>query len=163
DQHVIGRAELLQLDLAQAEGVEIAAQHREIRRLRRLDLDGDAALEVHAVVQAGMEEQDHRGDAEERRGREADDPAPHELDLGVVRDETEPKHHAFLSTGRTVGRLRRIQATIMKRTSTIAVNIEVRMPIAVVTAKPRTGPELREYRIAILISEVTLASKIVPK
>ncbi len=47
----------------------------------------------------------------------------------------------LVATGKTDGRKRRSQITINNRVNIIAVNIDVTMPIARVTANPRTGPE----------------------
>ena len=43
----------------------------------------------------------------------------------------------------------------------IAVNMEVTMPMASVTAKPRTGPEPKAYNSTAANSVVTFASMIV--
>ncbi len=44
----------------------------------------------------------------------------------------------------------------MSRVTVTAVNIEARMPIVSVTAKPRTGPEPSQNRTSTAISVVTL-------
>ena len=47
------------------------------------------------------------------------------------------------------------------RVPTMEVNIEVRMPIARVTAKPRTGPEPMENSTTAAMKVVTFASRMV--
>ena len=44
-----------------------------------------------------------------------------------------------------------------------AVTIEVRIPSAIETAKPRTGPEPKKYKMAAATNMVTLESTIVAK
>ena len=62
---------------------------------------------------------------------------------------------------RDLGRARCSQWEISSRTSTMAVNIEIRMPMLMVMAKPRMAPVPIANRISILISVVAFASTIV--
>ena len=52
---------------------------------------------------------------------------------------------------------------MMARVTTMAVNMEVKIPMESVTAKPLTGPVPIEYKIMATNKVVTLASKIVTK
>ncbi len=60
-------------------------------------------------------------------------------------------------------RLPPINKLITARVPTMAVNIEVKIPIASVTAKPAIGPVPTANKITAAIKVVILASKIVLK
>ena len=51
DQHVLGAAELLERDLAEAQALQGRAHRRQIGGTRHADLDQDAALKIDTVVQ----------------------------------------------------------------------------------------------------------------
>ena len=57
----------------------------------------------------------------------------------------------------------RYHSQICIRVIMTAENIDVAIPTASVTAKPRTGPVPRKYRMAAAIKVVRLESKIVAK
>jgi hypothetical protein len=54
------------------------------------------------------------------------------------------------------------QREVMRRTSTVAVNMVVMMPTQMVTAKPRTGGEPKMNRVTWASRVVTLLSIMVP-
>ena len=60
-----------------------------------------------------------------------------------------------------LGRARRSHRAVRSRTSTRAVNIDTRMPMLIVTAKPLIAPTPTKSRISIFRSVVTLESTIV--
>ena len=93
DQHVVGRAELLQLHFAEAERVERGAHLGEIGRARLgLHLDQRAALEVDAEIQPVDEVKRDRQDRHQRRHRKADAPEAHEVEFGVVGNDAKQAH-----------------------------------------------------------------------
>src|SRR5690606_1607870 len=155
------RAEFLQGHLAQVHAAEQIAQRREIRRLLHPNFHQNAASEVDAVIQPGIEEQDNGSDREESRNRQAGEAALHELDIGVVGNQTKAKHDRAPHTTSFLGRADFIQSTINCRTTRIAVNIDVTMPTEIATANPRTGPEPKANRIAMAMSVVRFESRIV--
>jgi len=72
--------------------VEIRPDDPLVDRLGQAKLDHHTAQEVDAVVQAGIEEQNDRCDAENRRNDQAGEAAPHEFYVGVVGDEPKRAH-----------------------------------------------------------------------
>ena len=68
-----GIAELLQGDLAEMQAVETAAHRREIGGLRGLHFHENAAGEIDAIVEAGRDEQRHRGDRQQHRDGDAEE------------------------------------------------------------------------------------------
>jgi hypothetical protein len=95
DQHLATPCYLLNLDGAACELCEGATHRCHILGRRESDLDDAAASEIDRIVEAGVKEKNHRGDAEDRGGDEASEaPAP-ELDGGAVRYEAQwPEHQA---------------------------------------------------------------------
>ena len=88
DQHVVGRAELLQLHLAEAEPAERRAHLGEVGVAGLgLHLDQRAALEVDAEIQPVEEIERDRQDRQQRRNGKADAPEAHEIEFGVVGDD----------------------------------------------------------------------------
>ena len=88
DQHVCGSAELLQLNFAEAEAAERRAERRNIGGSGfALNLKQRAAAEVDAEIQTMREEQNDRGDRQQRRDRKTDPAKPREVELGVIRDD----------------------------------------------------------------------------
>jgi hypothetical protein len=145
DEHVVRRAELDHLHVAEIEGIERGADLADVgRAVLRLDLDDRAALEVDAVVQADGKEQRERDDRHHDRQRHGDNSPPHERDSGVRRKQPDQAHlRDSGQIGTAVGRVRRTHTATIRRVTRKAVKIVVMMPMASVTAKPRTGPEPR--------------------
>ena len=94
DEHLGGRAELLQRDLAEAEAGERAPHLPDVGLPLRPHLDQDAAGEVDAEVESAAqkhrdrEHREHDGDDEEGAAQ------PQERDLRLVGDEPESPHDA---------------------------------------------------------------------
>src|SRR5919202_868973 len=163
DEHVVGRAEFLDLDLAQAQAVQFAADCAEIRLgLRRQNLHQRTAAEIDAVVEAHGGEEQGTYDGEHAGQRERVAPQPHEADLGVVRDETQVTH-GNPQIGTAAGRVMRSHCTTMSRVTVKAVNTVVTMPMASVTAKPWIGPVPDKNRITAAIIWVLCVSRMVAK
>ena len=115
DEHVGRGAELLELGFAEAEPVDGAAHLGEVGGSRlRLHLDQRAADEIDAEIQAVKEVQ-HDGDDRQRgRDRKAHAPEAHEIELGVVRDDSEQAHGCSfccrpVQIGTVCGRCQRTQ------------------------------------------------------
>ncbi len=86
DQHLVGRAESLHLDIAETEPAQRRAYLAKIRLgSLALHLDQGAALEIDAKIQAGNEGQRNGTDHEEDGDDEPDPRHPHEGDARVVR------------------------------------------------------------------------------
>ena len=79
---------------AQVQLVEIRPDGRLVGRLGQPQLDEHAAQEIDAVVQAGIEEQNDRCDAQNRGHDQSREAASHEFDVGVVGDETKRAHQS---------------------------------------------------------------------
>ena len=79
----VGRAELLQLNFAEIERGELAAQRGDIHRLRRFRLDEDTALEIDAEIEP-LDVSERDGD-DDKKDRNAERPPAlgDEIDLGV--------------------------------------------------------------------------------
>lgn len=92
DQDVIGRADLLQLDMFEAGAFQSAPQGAEIGISLGAGFDHHAAGEVDAVSKPGLEIENDRDEAEQRRHDEASSRPLHEGDLGLVRNEAKPVH-----------------------------------------------------------------------
>src|SRR5690606_9324027 len=146
---------------AQIHAAEQAAQRRKISRLLQPRFHQNAAAEVDAVIQPRIKEEDGGGYRQESRNRKADEAAFHEFDVGLVGNQAQAKHDRGPHTTSFLGRADFIQSTIIWRTTRMAVNIEVTMPIEIATAKPRTGPEPKANRIAMAMSVVRFESRIV--
>ena len=69
----------------------------------------------------------------------------------------------ILRAAASFGRSRRTQIATISRVSVKAVNTVVTMPMASVTAKPRTGPEPRQNRTTAAISVVSWSRRWSPR
>ena len=95
------------------------------------------------------EEAEQRSQNQDQREDERDPTVGDEGDFRSRRDKADGFQHGSLPTPKSVlrwGRRRRSHNTTIRRVTMIAVNIEVTIPIARVTAKPLIGPEPKEYR-----------------
>ena len=81
DQNVVGGTEFLQRHFAETEPAENVAQLADLVRLRRLNFDQDATLEIDAVVHAPDREDHDRGNHQDRRDGEEDIAAADEPDI----------------------------------------------------------------------------------
>ena len=164
DQHLGRVAEALHALVGDVLGAQRGADLGEIGRALGADLHHHAAREVDAQVQAGVEEQDDRRRGQDRRDDQAHEPAPHEVDAGVVGNQAEAgfdEHWRDPQTGSSFGRVAIYQRETSSRVSIQAVNSEVAMPTVIVTAKPRTGPEPKTNSMTCARKAVALLSKIV--
>ena len=95
DQHVVRRAELLELKIAEVQPSDRAAHLGKIGRSGfGLHLHEGAADKVDAEIQAVKEVQQDRRDRQHRRYREANAPKAHKVELGVVGNDAEEAHGA---------------------------------------------------------------------
>ena len=69
------------------------AQGTNVGWLLRLDLHDDAALEVDAQLQPGIDEQADGQRRQQERAGQAVEPRTHEVHAGIVGDETEQGAH----------------------------------------------------------------------
>ena len=97
DEHVVGRAELLQLHFAEAERAERCPHLGEIglRRLA-LHLHEQAALEVDAEIEPVEEIERDRHNRHQRGNRKADAPEAHEVEFGIVGNDAQQPQRLFL-------------------------------------------------------------------
>ena len=145
DQDVRYLAELLKRDIAKAERRELTPHVGDVGRPLGPNLDQNAALEVDAEIEALGEGQRDRGSEKQRAEHEEQLALRDETDVDAGGDQIECFHDLSLPhNGSSVGRLERNQVTTNIRVSMIAVNIDVTIPMANVTAKPRTGPDPNE-------------------
>ncbi len=89
DQHFGRIAEALHALVGDMFGAQRGADLGEIGRSLGADLHNHATREVDAQVQARIEEQDDGGRGKDRRDDQAQEPAPHEMDAGVVGNQAE--------------------------------------------------------------------------
>src|SRR5690606_19372086 len=129
-----------------------------------------AAGEVQAEVEAVDGDLHDRGDHQQQHEADRDPAPPHEVDAGLGGDEfqREKSHVSSSVSGDQMAidlslRLPPYSSVATPRDTVTAVNTEVRMPITIVTAKPRSGPVPKAYRATPASSAVMLESKIVPE
>ena len=85
DQHLVGTAELLQLDVAEAETAQGRTHRGNVGRAGLCPyFQQRAALEIDAEVQPVGEEQRDRDNRQQRRDRKADAAKAREIEMGVV-------------------------------------------------------------------------------
>ena len=89
NENVIGAAEFLKRHLAKPELAQTAAEGSKVSRTFGRNLHLDPALEVHAVVEPGCEEQDDRRDGKEERDTNPEEPCLHEPDLRAIRNQVD--------------------------------------------------------------------------
>src|SRR3954464_5439393 len=121
------------------------------------DLDGDAALEVDAEVEAEHEHADQGGKVDDRRQDQRDLALAEEVEAGPFPDEMVrfPEHG---QTGSSVGRRQRTQTASSMRVNTVAVKRWVSRPNVSEVAKPLIGPEPMPNSRTPAISAVRLES-----
>src|SRR5262249_13946566 len=107
----VGNPDLLQLDIAHPNPADIRAHGGKVRRCPRLrlDLKYRAADEIDAEVQADEEVETDRQNREYSRGWETHAPEAHEIELGIVRDETQHRDGGMQTHGLS---LKRSQAVV---------------------------------------------------
>ncbi len=84
DQHVVGRAKFLDLGIAEAQGINLAAQFLDVGGLLSPDGEDGTTLEVDADIQSDKDEQQNRCSAQNARQEEPEAADPHDRNLGVI-------------------------------------------------------------------------------
>ena len=108
-----------------------------------MDFDQGSTDEIDAEIQPIEKEQQHRGNRKHRRHGKADAPEAHEVELGVVGNDSKERNmhvSSFRQIGTVRGRHQRTQSATRRRVKVKAVNTVVMIPMPSVTANPRTGP-----------------------
>ena len=94
DQHLVRRSERLDLDLAEAQRVELTAQGTQICGvLLGFHLNQRAALEIDAHVEADRGDKNERHDGQECRHEPGDGALTDEIDLGIRRNKGDAVKH----------------------------------------------------------------------
>ncbi len=148
-------AKLLERGFAHAQFVHRRAYFVHPRRARELLLDGDAAHEVDAQIEAARRRRADGCDGEQRSQRESDVADAHEADIGVVGHDAQ-RAHSDLGRPLAAQPLHREQAG-----EGHGREHAVTMPMISTIAKPLIGPEPSTSMMPPAMACVTFASKIV--
>lgn len=82
-------AEFLKRDIAKPKPIQARPEGGEIGAVLGHHFKLDTAAKIDAIVQAGRDEQDKRGNRKERRNADANEARPHETNACSIRDQLE--------------------------------------------------------------------------